>query len=140
MAFSVTLEAINADIVAAHYAEIARRAEQLKPAFEKIKKILEDAHSEHFDAMRGRYVLTGETRSSLTERDAFGAIREIHAGGMTFGTSIEQAHYLTKAPRDVDDGQVVRDAEGHLSAVLVLTWATSDDIARTLIHYLAEPW
>jgi hypothetical protein len=135
-----TIVAIDAPEIAQHYDEVGARAEDAHRAFDDVLTLLEDTHAAHFDKLRGRYVLTGATRASLTQRSAAGAIRQAHAGGALFGTQVEQAHYLTKAPRDPDNGQVEKHNGKGLSAVLVLSRVTKKRIAEIVTDFIAEPF
>lgn len=76
--------------------EIADRMRDFRRAAGLLFSILEAGEQRHFSSLRGRYVLTGATRDSLTSRSANGAIREAHAGELTFGTSIDYAQYLRR--------------------------------------------
>jgi hypothetical protein len=56
-------------------------------------QVLEQAEQLLFDSYGGKYVQTGATKASLTQSEANGAIRRIHADGIEFGTSIWYAKF-----------------------------------------------
>lgn len=133
-----TIIAVNADEIARHYDEVVERVLDPDPVFRRVFDLLEGTHEQHFARLKGRYVLTGATKASLTS-DAPGAIRNVHNGGATFGTAVPQAHYLTKAPKDPSNGQI-RKHNGYLSAVMVLPQRTQKRIAQLIADFVAEPF
>lgn len=134
MSFSLT--AVNAPEVAHAYGKVADRVRDQKAGFASVAELLERAEEKHFSSLNGRYVLTGATKASLTQTAAPGAIRLIHAGGLTFGSSVPQAHYLTKSPHDPDASQVAK-AHGR-SAVLVFPESVRKLIPRLLLNRIVE--
>jgi hypothetical protein len=68
---------------------IATRSQHLEPAFEAAFARQEQAQREPFAG--GALVRSGELRDSLTQPNAFGAIREAHAAQAEFGTSVPYA-------------------------------------------------
>jgi hypothetical protein len=130
--------AVNAEEIATDFDQVGHRARFPEPVFKRVFRILEAAHKRHFDLLKGRYVLTGATKASLTDMGAPGAIRNLHSGGLTFGTHVPQAHYLTKSPHDPEHGQI-RKHNGYLSAVMVMSEETQNLIAGTILKYLVEP-
>jgi hypothetical protein len=128
--------AIRADEVADAYEGVGHRANRLQPAFEEVMGLLEKDERKHFEKMRGRYVLTGATRESLTQRDARGAIRSIHAGGLAFGTRVVQAHYLTKSPRDPENQQISKHNGHGRSAVLVFKKGTKRKASQLILRHI----
>ena len=139
MAGNFSIIAIDAEETADHYDEVADRAVHGKPAFEKVMRLLEESHASHFASLRGRYVLTGATLASLTQPSGTGAIRVAHQDSLHFGTTVDQAHYLTKAPRDPDNDQI-RKPNNKLSAVMVLSKKTKETAAQILLDYVVEPF
>lgn len=100
---------------------IAERMRDAKPAFELVEKILEAGEERHFNSLKGRYVLTGALKESLTNGDANGAIREAHADELEFGTSIYYARFLRRKKK---------------SAVLVLKPLERKASARTIMAFV----
>lgn len=66
------------------------------PQMDILFRALEVAETHLFERVSPRFVLTGRTRTSLTEPDGAGAIREIHGVEARFGTSIWYAKFLRK--------------------------------------------
>jgi hypothetical protein len=129
----------NAGYIARQYGQVAERAMVQSPIYEtEVTKILEAEEEQFFSRLNGRYVLSGATRASLTARGS-GAIRRLHAGGFDFGSAVEQAGYITKAPKDPEGGQVPKPNRPDLrSAVLVLPVATEVKIADVITRWVAE--
>ena len=126
--------------VAEEYAHVAERFVNSAAGFHNLVGILEDAHEMHFAKMKGRYVLTGQVRASLTNESAPGAIRQVHNGELRFGTRVEHARYLTMAPRDAENFQIDKGASGHgRSAVVVDSKKTQRDVAKSLLKWIVEP-
>ena len=126
------------DEVAETYHDVAERFQHSKRGFAKMVDILEDAHERHFRRLRGRYVLTGATRASLTGT-APGAIRLIEDGQLKFGTEVWYAHFLTKAPKDYEGGQIGKDESGKgRSAVVVFPKSTHKQISKALLDWIME--
>lgn len=133
--------AINSDVVAKAYYDVAIRCEHNEMAFDEVMKVMEETEREHFAKMKGRYILTRATIESLTQRNGAGAIREAHGDSFAFGSRVEQAHYLTKAPRDVENSQVEKGTSGKgRSAVLVFPELAKTRIADALADFIVEPF
>jgi hypothetical protein len=94
----ISLEAEGAGKAAHELALISHRMIHLEPAKEPIMKVFEAGELRHFNRLRGRYVLTGATKASLTEGGP-DAIREAHGDEFTFGTSVFYARFLRKGRR-----------------------------------------
>jgi hypothetical protein len=131
--------AIGVEHVARKYEQVMARVLDHEPVYEgEVSKLLEEDHKRFFDMLGGRYVLSGETRASLTERGA-GSIRRMHMQGFDFGTQVEQAGYLTKSPHDPEYSQVPKPNRGDLrSAVLVFPEATQVKVAKVVTVFIAE--
>jgi hypothetical protein len=61
--------------------------------------IMEESETRLFESWHGKYVDTGRTRGSLTERHHPDAIREMHGPVVNFGTRVEYARYLREGGR-----------------------------------------
>lgn len=143
---SVTMEVTveppgRQDELAAKLEEVAFRADDWRLPFREIMGLLERDEARHFRSLRGRYVLTGATRASLTQPAANGAIRELHAGSLHFGSSLDTARYLTKSPHDPFNEQVPKPHRPDLlSGVLVFRGVTKKEASRIILEHTAEPW
>jgi hypothetical protein len=137
----LTVEAIPpVEVVAKKYDDVADVMKNLTGPFRDVIDLLEETHERAFARLRGRYVRTGATKDSLTGSSA-GAIRDADRDGLQFGTSIWYAHFLTKAPKDPNLGQVPKANKPHLKhAVLVFPKATQKHVADMLIGRIAEPF
>ncbi|MEJ7894539.1 MAG: hypothetical protein WKF94_18055 [Solirubrobacteraceae bacterium] len=135
--FEITLT--GADQAADNLADVARRLGNAQPAFREALETLEEGEERHFARLRGRYVLTGRLRQSLTGQGP-DSIRELHGdgGGLTFGSSVSYAKFLVKRPRNPDVGQV-RRRKGK-SAVLVLQPKARKAIVKQLTEFVTEPF
>jgi hypothetical protein len=69
---------------------LERRIMDLTPAFERTLTELEQREKAIFDGWAGKYVRTGRTRASLTERGR-DALRAAHAQEAEFGTAVPYA-------------------------------------------------
>ena len=139
--FNYSIVYIGHNDMARRLDEVADRARTPRGAFQNVLNYLEDVHEDHFTRLRGRYVLTGATKASLTRNFAPGAIRSIHGDGAVFGTSVEQAHYLTMAPRDPRNGQVRKPNRPDLkSAVLVFPPRAQRRVAEMILEHIVEPY
>jgi hypothetical protein len=127
------------EVVAAKYDEVGDNARNLDPAFDDVLDMLEKVHATHFARLNGRYVRTGATKASLTGAGA-GAIREADDNSLSFGTSIFYAHFLTKAPKDPEFGQVWKGRKDLRFAVLVMPPGTEKKVGEMLLGYIVEPF
>ncbi len=132
----------DAERVSENLDEVADRFVNARPAFRKVMEMAEADEIKHFNNLRGRYVLTGATRASLTQEAAPGAIRKLHrdGGGIEFGSAVPHAKYLTRVPKKRDSGEVRKQPplKGK-SAVLILTKATRKAAAQVILDYIVEP-
>jgi len=111
-----------------------------EPVYREVMDFLEFTERRHFGRLRGRYVRTGATRASLTGSGG-GAIRAIRGTTMDFGTTVRHAHFLTKAPRDPNSGQVRKEPPGKgLSAVLVFSRSSQKKVGRMVMDHIVEPF
>lgn len=117
----ISLEAEGADKAAHELALISHRMIHLEPAKLPIMKVFEAGELRHFNRLRGRYVLTGATKASLTEDSGPDAIRKAHGDEFIFGTSVFYARFLRK---------------GRRSAVLVLQPAAKKAATRILADHV----
>jgi hypothetical protein len=133
MALRLEIDSPDALLVGEHAADLA-------DPFREAATYLEQLHRSGFSRLRGRYVLTGATRASLTGPGA-GAIRDADAQGLVFGTSVWYSHFLTKAPRDPNLGQVPKDPPGEgRHAVLFFPRSAQKRIQNMLLGYITEPF
>jgi hypothetical protein len=139
------ISAPNAFDVADDYRDIGDRFVRAAPGYEKVMSLLEDEHKRFFARLGGRYVRTGATLESLTQRMAPGAVRQLHNDGMRFGTLVPWAHFLTKSPHDPEHGQIMkgRSAEsrkgaGKRSAVVVFPKPLRREIAKEVLTWAVE--
>jgi len=95
-----------------------------RPAYESIHGILEEGEQRLFKRLGGKYVDTGALMASLTQPTANNAIRETHAQGLDFGTSLYYARFHT-------------DKRGK-SAVLKLQPTEQKKAGRTLLEYVTS--
>lgn len=72
---------------------VALRMVNAQPAWKSIEEILEAGEERIFTRFRGKYVDTGALKESLTQSSANDAIRDAHAFGLDFGTSVWYARY-----------------------------------------------
>jgi hypothetical protein len=136
----VEVFAPEAPLVAHKYHQVADRAWDHREAYGDVSDLMESAHERAFARLRGRYVLTGETKASLTTRGG-GSIREIHERGLRFGTSVPQAGYITMAPFDPELFQIPKPNRPDLrSAVVVAPPATMKKVADLIGGYVVEPF
>jgi hypothetical protein len=128
-----------AEVVAETYEHVAERFVVARPGFAKAVDILEDAHERFFNRLRGRYVRTGATRASLIG-GAPGSIRALHNDGLRFGTDVPHAHFLTKAPKDPEAGQISKGNSGEgRSAVVIFPRSAKRAVAKELLDWIVEP-
>jgi hypothetical protein len=125
MAASLTYEiqALGTEETEADLAGVSRRMANAAPAFAESARILERGEQRVFDRLHGKYVRTGATKASLTQPAANGAIREVHADALIFGTSIWYARFLRKRKK---------------SAVLVLLPKERKQLTQTMLDYITE--
>lgn len=96
-------------------AHITLRLEDLSPVMRKQIRVLEEREATMFGG--GKYVDTGALRNSLTMSGAPGAVREVKAHSLRFGTSIWYAKYQVRNPGpQTASGGLAR--KGHESAVM----------------------
>ena len=136
--FDYQITIVNAKEVSGDLHAIGKRMENAKPAFRAIVPILEDGESRYFSRLNGRYVRTGATRDSLTGMTGH-SIRDVHAdgGGLTFGTTVSYAKFLTKRKKDPQQGKVKKKkGRPGWSAVLVLTRTTRQQINKVLADWV----
>jgi hypothetical protein len=74
---------------------LERRIMDLTPAFERTLTELEQREKAIFDGWAGKYVRTGRTRASLTERGR-DALRAAHAQEAEFGTAVPYAAFFKR--------------------------------------------
>jgi hypothetical protein len=127
------------EVIAAKFDEVGDNAQNLEPPFEDALDMLERIHTTHFARLGGRYVRTGDTKASLTKGGP-GAIREADRNSAQFGTSIWYAHFLSKAPKDPEFGQVDKGRKNLRFAVLVMPPGTEEKISQMLLGHLVEPF
>jgi hypothetical protein len=140
MAMEWSVTALDAHRVAHNLHEVADRAWDHSDAYRDVMDLMESAHERAFAALKGRYVLTGATKASLTGQGA-GSIRRIHNQGLAFGSSVEQASYITMAPRDAELFQIRKPRRPDLrSAVVVAPPEVTSRVADLIGHYIVEPF
>ena len=128
----IDIEALRADEIADEYRDVGDRSLAQQKVWLRIAKMLEKIHAAHFGRVRGRYVRTGAVKSSLTGHGS-GAIRNVDAQGLEFGSSVWYAHFLTKAPKDPYGHQVPKSHRPDLLyAVLVNPPETQKRIAEAM--------
>jgi hypothetical protein len=127
------------EVVAAKYDEVGDNAQNLHPVFDDVLELMEKIHQTHFARLSGRYVRTGATKASLTGPGP-GSVREAGKDRLTFGTDIFYAHYLTKAPKDPEFGQVYKGRRDLRFAVLVMPPGTEDKVGDMLLGHIVEPF
>jgi hypothetical protein len=137
----VEIDVHGAESMARHFREVGDHMMDLAPELERVIDLMEAEHERHFAKCRGRYVLTGATKASLTHSTAPGAVREVGPDRLDFGTDVWYAHFLTKAPKDPWSGQVPKKNRPDLrSAVVVFPKSAKSQIADMLMGYIAEPY
>jgi hypothetical protein len=127
------------EVVAAKYDEVGDNARNLSQPFDDVLDMLEKIHKTHFARLDGRYVRTGATKASLTHRSP-ASVRDVSDTRLSFGTSIFYAHFLTKAPRDPEFGQVWKGRKDLRFAVLVMPPGTEEKVGDMLMGYIVEPF
>jgi hypothetical protein len=100
---------------------VEERFLDVAPAFMAVSDVLQQGERKLFAAYHGKYVLTGRTMRSLTERDGGDAIRKAHADGFEFGSVVPYAKYLKR---------------GGASAVLDLTAGERHQSGQIVIDYV----
>jgi len=119
---------------------VAERCLDHPEGYALVADILEQAHERHFARLRGRYILTGETKASLTGTSP-GSIRDIQGTSLKFGTRVRHARFLTKSPKDPEYGQVRKGNKGKgRSAVVVKPRGTDKKVAKAIAGFIAEPF
>lgn len=125
------LELVGADKVRGDLGAITDRLIDSRPIMRKQARVLELNETAVFEGLAGRYVDTGATKRSLTEPGGEHAIREATPHGLSFGSSIWYAHYLTEHIGPVTDkGGMKRHPP---SAVLKLEPETAHVIAADVL-------
>jgi hypothetical protein len=140
MTLKLDIDCPDALRVAHDYEQVGERCTDLKRPFREAADLLEHVHERGFARLRGRYVLTGATRSSLTGSGA-GSIRDASRTGLMFGTSVWYSHFLTKSPRDPNLSQVAKKPPGKgRYAVLFFPRDTQREITQLLLDYVVDPF
>ena len=136
-----TIEVVGADDAADNLDQVSHRLRNARDAFEDVLDVIEAGHEAHFKRLKGRYVRTGTLKESLTTPNANGALRELHGdgAGLTFGTSVFYAQFLTKRRKDPDTGQLRPRSRRDKSAVLSLTKKTKQTATQLLLDHITEP-
>ncbi|CAB4197361.1 hypothetical protein UFOVP1313_8 [uncultured Caudovirales phage] len=136
--FDLAIDVLGAKQTAAELKAAGLRMKDASPAFAAIVPVLEKGEEAHFKRLKGRYVRTGDTMRSLTGEGADG-IRDIHndGAGLTFGTHVWYAKFLTKSPRDPEDSQFKKKGKPGWSAVLVMTPKTRKTVNEILRAWIA---
>jgi hypothetical protein len=140
MALKIDIDCPDALRVARDFEQVGERCTDLKEPFREVAELLEHVHSRGFAQLRGRYVLTGATRASLTGSGA-GAIRSVSRNSLMFGSSVWYSHFLTKAPKDPNLGQVDKKTPGKgRYAVLFFPRETQHEVTQMLLDYVVDPF
>ncbi len=133
--FDLQIDVLGATDTAANLKAAGMRMKNAGPAFAAIIPVLEKGEEAHFKRLKGRYVATGRLKDSLTlAGDGGDGIRTVHTdgAGLSFGSHVYYAKFLTKAPRDPEDAQVKKKGRQGWSAVLVMTRGTRKNINEIL--------
>lgn len=135
--FDYQITIANASEVAGDLRAIGKRMENAEPAFRAIIPVIESGEERYFSRLKGRYVRTGATKDSLTGVTA-NSIRDVHndGGGLTFGTTVSYAKFLTKRRRDPQEGRLKKKGRPGWSAVLVLTRTTRKQINKVIADWV----
>jgi hypothetical protein len=140
MALKIDIDCPDALRVAHDFEQVGERCTDLRRPFREVAELMENVHQRGFARLRGRYVLTGATKASLTGPGA-GAIRNANRDGLVFGTSVWYSHFLTKAPRDANLGQIPKDPPGKGKyAVLFFPDSVQREVPRMLLDYIVDPF
>lgn len=115
------VQAIGVEKTSRELEGISHRMTNAEPAFMEVARILERGEQRVFARARGKYVLTGATRASLTQANANQAIREAHGDQLIFGTHVWYAKFLRKRKK---------------SAVLVLLPTERKAARETILDYV----
>ena len=102
--------------------EVGRNFTEIGITAENTYDAVEEREAALFNALNGRYIRTGATLASLTDRRADRAIREAHGNTIRFGTRVYYVKYLHNPP-------VVVGWERH----------TAQQIARASLREIMEP-
>jgi hypothetical protein len=114
MALKIDIDCPDAMRVAHDYEQVGERCTDLRRPFREAAELMEQVHQRGFARLRGRYVLTGATKASLTGSGA-GAIRNANRDGLVFGTSVSYA-------------------------VLFFPDSAQREIPRMLLDYIVDPF
>jgi hypothetical protein len=140
MATRIEVSAPDAFRVARNFEQMGERATDLEPPFHEALTLLEEIHQKGFARLKGRYVLTGATRASLTG-PGLGGIRKSSNDGLEFGSSVWYSGFLTKAPKDPELSQVRKDSSGKgRHAVLFFPTEAQTQITELLLGHIVEPF
>jgi len=132
--FDLDIDVIGTRLMGRRLRAVGDRMIQAGPAFAAMVPAMEKGEIKHFASLKGKYVRTGDLKRSLTG-EAPGSIRDVHddGAGLTFGTSIYYAKYLTKSKRDPLAANFKKKGKAGWSAVLVLRPETRREI-REIMH------
>jgi hypothetical protein len=140
MALKIDIDCPDAALVARDFEQVGERCTDLHRPFREVADLLESVHQRGFSRLRGRYVLTGATKASLTGPGS-GAVREIDRDSLQFGSSVWYAGFLTKAPKDPNLGQVPKKSPGEgRHAVLFFPRSVQREIPKLLLDHVVEPF
>ena len=127
------IEIIGEEKLAASLAGIVDRAGNLRPVFDLAIERQEQYEETLFES--GKYVRTGALRDSLTNSNAEGAIRNVRAMSVEFGTSIWYGRFQVENPGPVTPaGGLTR--KGHKSAVLKRAPAAAVEVTEAVGEYV----
>jgi hypothetical protein len=108
--------------------------------------IMEESEQRLFESWHGKYVDTGRTMASLTERHHPDAIREMHGPVVRFGTRVKYARYLREGGRSavlrVDNSDIAKMTAAYAEQIMVVSsFATrlgSSRVGRFPSHFTSR--
>jgi hypothetical protein len=123
---AVTVDLIGSESAVDRLGRTAAMIRVLPSSVPEIFDVLEKSEERLFDSWHGKYVDTGRTRGSLTQRHHPDAIRELHGPQLVFGTSVDYARYLREGGRSA----VLRIDQSTVSEIEAVVAAQINLVAR----------
>jgi hypothetical protein len=131
----MSIEIVGVEKVERDLQGISQRILDMEPAFREATVLLEASEARLFDQLGGRYVRTGALRQSLTTPGA--GVREVTPHGLAFGSDVYYARFQVEDPGPVTPAGGL-ERKGHPSAVLKLSEADAETVARGVMRHVTE--
>lgn len=124
----IGVELVGANGTMSELRKIASRARDPEAALREIFPVFEASEREIFDSYGGKYVRTGDTKRSLTESNAKGAVRSVSGDTFIFGSRIWYAKF---------QGTTGKGNHRAPSAILKLTPEVARAASKAVLDYVA---